>query len=657
MMVRKRFDQYEIVRKLGRSMTDVYLARDTETDRRVVLKLVEQSGDQFTQIVIEAERRGAEIQKQLHDADPRILEVYEFGERNGCFFVAMEHCEGRSIAEILEVERRLDPQRAARYAVEVLSQLDRLHSFVTDLDGRNRAVVHGDIKPSNIQIAAGDQVRLLDFGIAKAITNTHHLTHHNLGSPTYCSPERLEKAQVEPQADLWAVGVSLYEMIAGSLPYQAATTRKLEVLIESRRPPRALPADCPGPLRAIIQKSLGARVERRYASAADFADDLRTFLNGCPTRAEKEIPAWESPETVQQARPAQQGRGFRFPSLSSNTTGALRALAAGVVIGLLLVIPMHYLLGFERSMQPLRESRDYSRLSAADIAADWNVYQKLKRDGVFLGRFSPAPGLAQAFRQRLISAADSVVEKYRNSSDPALANFEWSKAQLALTHAVEIDGADRESRGKLALCEGYLNLIRNPQLPKAEQSETSFQVAAADLPRSPDPHLALAYLYTYVFHNAGKAMGEFAEAERRGFESGPREFEQQGDAYLFRAEYELRQAQRLVGSSRVESSRWVRQTNNDLDRARDLYEPIAGFSNVNVGIERIYRDRGEAEQLAEALAKPQRKPPAAARTRPPSAPRRLQSPPQQKYTDPKNPQPPALESKNPPYVEDPAYDY
>jgi hypothetical protein len=600
-MVPTHFDRYQIIRKLSRSMTDVYLALDPVRNLHVVLKLVEQSGDHFTRIVIEAERRGAEIQKQLHQIDSRVLEIYEFGDRGGYFFVAMEYFEGCNIAEILEAERRMDPRRAARYAVEVLSQLESLHSFLTDLDGRRRAVVHGDIKPSNIQIAANGEVRLLDFGIAKVITHTHHLTHHNLGSPTYCSPERLEKSQVDPQADLWAVGVCLYEMVSGSLPYQAVSTRKLEILIQSRRPPRALPSNCPNGLRAVILKALGPQVHRRYISAAGFADDLHAFLESQPTKAETEAPYWGVHETVKKERRAQRDYPRWIPVLSKNALGALRAVAVGIVIGLLLVIPIHYLLGFQRGTQPLREARDYGRLSTAEIASDWSYYQRLEKESGFLGRWSPVSGLTQPFRQRLVSAADMVLEKYRNSSDPTLANFEWAKARLGLTHALELDPSDVESRGKLALCDGYLNLIRNPELPKADQSETSFQAAAADLPRSPDPHLALAYFYTYVFRNAGKAMGEFAEAEHRGFHRGPREFEQQADAYVYRAEYELRQAQRASGPSSSEENRWLRQTLTDLDRARNLYEPIAGFSSVNAGLDRLYRDRASAEQLRVSL--------------------------------------------------------
>src|SRR5262245_15221825 len=171
----QQFGRYQIIRKLGRSMTDVYLALDPHTDRHVVLKIIEQSRDEFTQLVIEAERRGAQIQSQLHQIDARILEVYDFGEQQGCFFVAMQYYEGKNIGEILQGEGRLDPRRAARYAMEVCSQLSTLHSFLSDVNGRKTAVVHGDIKPTNIQVGPNGDLRLLDFGIAKVISSTHNL--------------------------------------------------------------------------------------------------------------------------------------------------------------------------------------------------------------------------------------------------------------------------------------------------------------------------------------------------------------------------------------------------------------------------------------------------------------------------------------------------
>src|SRR5258708_1499740 len=284
----RQIGRYEIVRKLGRSMTDVYLAYDPLHQRQAVLKIVECSADAYTQLVIEAERRGAAIQRQLHELDARVVEVYEYGDVDGFFFIAMEYVEGRNVAAILEVESRLDPLRAAHIAKEICAQLGVMHSFLGDIDGRKRAVVHGDVKPSNIQIGPDESVRLLDFGIARAITATHNLTHHSLGSPSYCSPERLSRVQVDPHSDLWALGVTLYEMVTGTPPYQAQTTRKLENLIQSRRPPRALPDACPTALKAIIRKALAGELVQRYQTAGEFEKDLEMFLERRPTTAQPE---------------------------------------------------------------------------------------------------------------------------------------------------------------------------------------------------------------------------------------------------------------------------------------------------------------------------------------------------------------------------------
>jgi len=603
----RRFGNYQIVRKLGRSMTDVYLALDPAKNLRVVLKLIEQSRDYSTQVVIEAERRGAQIQKQLCQVDPRILQIYDIGERSGCFYVAMEHCEGASVAELIEAERRLDPSRAARYAIEVLSQLHTLHSFFSDVDGRRRAVVHGDIKPSNIQIGAGGVVRLLDFGIAKMITDTHNLTRHNLGSPTYCSPERLAKAQVDPQSDLWALGVSLYEMVSGTLPYQAVSTRKLETLIQSRRPPRALPESCPPRLRAILFKALAADIHRRYGTAREFASDLLAFLENRRTVAEDEtLPSWDANETIQKSASETIRRlAVKIPRVPrirrAQIVRASRAIAAGLAFGLLVVMPLTLFYKFRSESRPLREAWPEIVRSAAQIDGQWNLYKRIERENTFLGRFSPAPALELPLRANLLSAAAAVIEAYRNSSDPSLTNFDWSTARAALRYALRLNPADFEVRGNLALCDGYINLIENPKLPKAQRSETEFQMAASDLPHSPDPHLGLARFYIYVFRNAGLALAQFSEAERRGFRLGPREQEQKADGYLYRAEYELRQANRASTGSMAEEDRWLHQTWDDLERARNLYEPLAGFSKVSAGLDQVYADRASEQQLRASL--------------------------------------------------------
>jgi serine/threonine protein kinase len=598
----KQFGRYEIIRKLGRSMTDVYLALDPDTNRRVVLKIVEHSHDAYTQLVMEAEKRGAAIQKQLHLLDPRILEIYDYGEDNGCFFVAMEYVEGKSLAEILQAEKRLAPDRAARIAIEVCSQLQTLHSYEADIDGRKRAVVHGDIKPPNIQISPHDEVRLLDFGIAKAITSTHNLTHHNLGSPAYCSPERVKNSQVDQNADLWALGVSLYEMVAGMPPYQAQNTRRLENLIQSRRAPRALPETCPPSLKAVISKALAADIEHRYVSAGAFEHDLQRFLQNRPTLAETEkLRSWDSNATLDKTPPAKPPARIpkqKLASLVAEFNRVLWAGIAGLAVGLLLFIPAGYLYRLRQQTAPLLGPRDYVHAGTGEIESDWRLFQSLRNKGDSLGRYSPVAEARESLRRNLMAAADDIVERYRNSSDPTIANFDWRKAQLCLKHAGELDPNDREIHGKLALCDGYIALPQD-----ANKAKGAFERAAADLPNSPDPHLGLARIYVYTLHNLGLAMAQFHEAERLGFHPGPREIEQQADGYLYRAEQEFQQWQAAVKAPKTEQAHDRRLADRDFERARGLYEPINGFSNVGQNLDQLYQNEREEQRILAARLK------------------------------------------------------
>ena len=113
MNVAARIGRYEIIRRLGKSMTEVYLARDTVEERKVALKLIPNGNDRATRMTIEAERRGAAIQQELHHLDPRMVEIYEYGDADGYFFVAMQYVEGRTVADVLALERVIDPCRAA----------------------------------------------------------------------------------------------------------------------------------------------------------------------------------------------------------------------------------------------------------------------------------------------------------------------------------------------------------------------------------------------------------------------------------------------------------------------------------------------------------------------------------------------------------------
>ena len=533
-----RIGPYELVRRLGKSMTDVYLAIDTTCDRKVALKLVKLDGDPVEKLVLEAERRGAAIQKELHHVDTRMVEIYDSGDLDGYFFVAMQYVEGRNLAEVLQDDQAIDSYRAAVIALEICEQLAKFHSFES-------AVVHGDIKPSNIHISPNNTVRLLDFGIARTLRVDCSATLHNFGSPGYCSPERLSRSEVDQQSDLWAVGATLYEMLAGVPPYQAENTRKLESLIRSKRPPRALPPSCPAPLRAIVSKSLAPVPAKRYASAQEFQSDLQAFLEHRPPVAELERKAnWSATATLDAARAAWKKvtRGGIRVNRKLRLAGALAWFAGGMVLWI---------------------GGSYA----------WQLMQKPAAAAIEVPRppkvsIDPMPDL-------YVAAADRILESYRSSADPWLYDFDWQKAEVLLEHAVELGRASDQTLGKLALSRGYAMLER---LNAAQYSDHAagqmrlkaldeFVLAAHKMPSDPAPRLALARVYVYSLPDVEQAMVEFSAAEQLGATLGRREIEQQADAFRLRAQRELKTN--------------LHAALQDAQTSRSLYQRIPGFDEAN----------------------------------------------------------------------------
>ncbi|MGC9947582.1 MAG: protein kinase [Bryobacteraceae bacterium] len=507
-----RFGRYEIIRRLGKSMNDVYLARDTRENRHAALKLIKSGPDAVSQLILEAERRGAAIQQTLRALDPRVIEIYDYGDLDGYFYVAMQYVEGRNLAEALKHDGRMSGYRAARIALEICAQLEKFHAFRPG-DEVASSVVHGDIKPSNIHLGPNETVRLLDFGIAKTLRPDRDSTVHSFGSPSYCSPERLGRSLLDQQADLWAVGVTLYEMVAGAPPYQAENTRKLERLIQSRRPPRALPATCPAPLKAVIRKALAPDAVRRYKSAAAFGGDLKAFLEGAETVAAGEKRgAWKPNPTVESGQ-ASKPKRVRRPSpirgplrVAGRIAGALGCVLAGMV----LFIGTSYC------------SRYWRANRKADLSAEWSLYGDLRMQFGFLGRYSPA----ERMRAPLLAAHEKAGAQALDSSD-------WEKAEFCLARAMDLGGGP-DIAGKLALARGNLAL-RSGQSDKARDR---FLEAARDMAQSADPHLGLARAHLLA-SRPGDALAELATAERLGYRLGPPELDERAQAYRLRGFEEL----------------------------------------------------------------------------------------------------------------------
>ena len=234
----RKIGKYEILHKLGRGgMADVYLAQDTAQNCTVALKLIEHAPDPDTHDAIEAERRGSLLQAHLAAVDEHVVRIYEAGDADGFFYVAMEYIDGQDLSDLLrrgrvEVEFAVDTARA------VARTLENAHNLEVAIDGKDfHGIIHGDIKPKNIRIDGRGEVRVLDFGIAKALSLSRRLTRNEFGSVPYGSPERLEAGEVNALSDLWSLAVMLYEMVTGLQPYHAESTERLERMIRSRIPP------------------------------------------------------------------------------------------------------------------------------------------------------------------------------------------------------------------------------------------------------------------------------------------------------------------------------------------------------------------------------------------------------------------------------------
>ena len=585
-ILHESFGKYELLRRLGRGMADVYLAYHPDLNRRVVLKIIERTSNESNTLSIEAERRGAELQRKLHERDKRVLEIYETGELGGCFFVAMQYFPGRTIAEILHAERILDPVRATRLGAEICSQLRTLHGYLSTPQQKT-AVVHGDIKPSNIQIGAHDELRLLDFGIAKLIRAGHDLTHHQLGSPSYCSPERLRNSQVDVHSDLWAVAVTLYEMLAGVPPFQAHDTRELERLIQARRSSLPLPASCPPALKAIVTKGLASDCKKRYRSAAELESDLNAFLMKRPP---KQIPVQTTVVRVSENHTAKPPpKEVKALRRQDHATLAI-ALLAGLLAGLLLLIPATYYLQARRLSNKLAAPKDYVQSDRSVLAGDWQLYQSLKNENSFSGRFLDAHKLAQTLHRNLANSAAGLLTRFRQSSSSNIDRAAWLQAKRCLQYALAIEPNDRKSLGELHLCNGYLALSADQTQPAWLLGFHEFSRAAAFLPRSPDPALGLARIYFYGWHNVGVGLSELHQAQQTGYHLGPRETEEEADAYLFRADHNLQRASQSPAGHADQSANWLRLAHGDLERARNLYEPIAGFGNVDTALQKVDAD-------------------------------------------------------------------
>jgi eukaryotic-like serine/threonine-protein kinase len=267
-------DRYRLDRRLGvGGMATVQLAFDTRLERNVAVKLLAEHLADDPSFVSRFRREALAAARLVH---PNIVQVFDFGSdsASGRQFIVMEYVEGHSCAELLRDRGPMPP----RDAVEILTQACR------GLDYAHRnGVVHRDVKPGNLMVNTDGVVKLADFGIAKAAEQSDITKVGSvLGTAAYLSPEQARGEPAGPASDMYALGVVSFQLMAGRLPYEAASLTDLARLQEQGAPPRLdrEVRDVPPELAMAVARALARDPERRYADAAEMEDALRDGLAG-----------------------------------------------------------------------------------------------------------------------------------------------------------------------------------------------------------------------------------------------------------------------------------------------------------------------------------------------------------------------------------------
>jgi serine/threonine-protein kinase len=325
-----KIGRFQLERSLGQgAMGTVYLAVDPDIERRVAIKVIRADGG------VDDTRRDEAQSRFLKEAKlagrlqhPNIVTIYDVGRDAGTFFIAMEYVEGQSLARLLKPDVSLTDAQKIGIIRQTAEAIAHAHE---------RDVIHRDVKPANILVRADGVVKVSDFGIGKLLTGgAGDLTRTGqmVGSPSYMSPEQIRGEKLDGRADIFALGVVLYEMLTGERPFpgQSITTLVYQILHTEPRDPLLLRADLSPVARDILKRALAKKAEERYPNVRAFLADLDR-LSAAPAGPRDSVPTTVLPPAETLAAPpvVRPGSGSH-PGASTSPPAASTGSTSTVIV-------------------------------------------------------------------------------------------------------------------------------------------------------------------------------------------------------------------------------------------------------------------------------------------------------------------------------------
>ena len=261
-------DRYEIIAKVGTGgMADVFKAKDHKLNRFVAIKILKQEFNENDEFV---SKFRAEAQAVACLTHPNIVNVYDVGDEKSIHYIVMELVEGITLKTYIEKKGQLNVKEAVSIAIQAAMGIEAAH---------NNQIVHRDIKPQNIIISKEGKVKVTDFGIARA-TSSNTTSANIMGSVHYSSPEQARGGYIDAKSDIYSLGITLYEMITGRVPFDGETAVSIAIqhLQEEMTPPGEFVEGLPISVEKIILKCTQKNPDRRYATITELIKDLKHSL-------------------------------------------------------------------------------------------------------------------------------------------------------------------------------------------------------------------------------------------------------------------------------------------------------------------------------------------------------------------------------------------